>query len=48
VRGVTLIINLPGSPKAVSECLEVIQPVLQHAVDLIRGGRVDHTPPVAT
>ena len=45
VRGGTLIINLPGSPKAVSECLEVIQPVLPHAVDLIRGGRVDHTPP---
>lgn len=45
VRGGTLIINLPGSPKAVAECLEVIQPVLPHAVDLIRGGRVDHTPP---
>ena len=45
VRGGTLIINLPGSPKAVSECLDVIQPVLPHAVDLIRGGRVDHTPP---
>ena len=45
VRGGTLIVNLPGSPKAVSECLEVIQPVLPHAIDLIRGGRVDHTPP---
>ena len=48
VRGGTLIINLPGSPKAVSECLEVIQPVLPHAVDLIRGGRVDHTPPASS
>jgi molybdenum cofactor synthesis domain-containing protein len=47
VRGGTLIVNLPGSPKAVSECLEVIQPVLPHAIDLIRGGRVDHTPPAA-
>jgi molybdenum cofactor synthesis domain-containing protein len=45
VRGGTLIINLPGSPKAVAECLEVLQPVLPHAVDLIRGGPVDHTPP---
>jgi molybdenum cofactor synthesis domain-containing protein len=45
VRGGTLIINLPGSPKAVVECLEVIQPVIPHAIDLIRGGRVDHTPP---
>jgi molybdopterin adenylyltransferase len=48
VRGGTLIINLPGSPKAVAECLDVIQPVLPHAVDLIRGGRVDHTPPKET
>jgi molybdenum cofactor synthesis domain-containing protein len=47
VRGGTLIINLPGSPKAVAECLEVIQPVIPHAVDLIRGGRVDHSPPIA-
>jgi molybdopterin adenylyltransferase len=45
VRGGTLIVNMPGSPKAVAECLEVIQPVLPHAIDLIRGGRVDHTPP---
>ena len=47
VRGGTLIINLPGSPKAVAECLEVLQPVLPHAVDLIRGGPVDHTPPAS-
>lgn len=45
VRGRTLIINLPGSPKAVTECLEVLQPILVHAVDMIRGAHVDHTPP---
>jgi molybdopterin adenylyltransferase len=45
VRGGTLIINLPGSPKAVTECLEVIEPVINHAIDLIRGGAVDHRPP---
>lgn len=37
IRNQTLIINLPGSPKGVSECFEVIAPVLQHAVNLISG-----------
>lgn len=35
VRNGTLIINLPGSPKGVEECFEVIQPVLRHAVNLL-------------
>jgi len=38
-RGKCLIINLPGSPKAVKECLEVILTVLPHALELL-GGRV--------
>ncbi|MDY6836277.1 MAG: MogA/MoaB family molybdenum cofactor biosynthesis protein [Chloroflexota bacterium] len=33
----TLIVNLPGSPKAVKECLSVIIPVLPHAVETLRG-----------
>jgi molybdenum cofactor synthesis domain-containing protein len=37
VRGKTLIINLPGSPKGVTECFEVIRPVLMHGIDLISG-----------
>lgn len=37
IRGTTLIINLPGSPRAVAECFEVIRPVLAHAVSLISG-----------
>ncbi|HXH69105.1 MAG TPA: MogA/MoaB family molybdenum cofactor biosynthesis protein [Pyrinomonadaceae bacterium] len=37
IRGETLIINLPGSPKGVRECFEVIKDVLPHAVNLISG-----------
>ncbi len=37
VRNDTLIINLPGSPKAVKECFAVIKPVLNHAVNLLEG-----------
>jgi len=37
VRGRTLIINLPGSPKAVKEGLDVVLPVLPHAVAKIQG-----------
>jgi molybdenum cofactor synthesis domain-containing protein len=37
VRGATLIVNLPGSEKAVRESLGAIIDVLPHAVDLLRG-----------
>lgn len=37
IRGTTLIINLPGSPKGVEECFEVIRPVLLHAINQISG-----------
>ena len=36
VRGQTLIVNLPGSPKAVKECFAVVALVLRHAVTLLR------------
>lgn len=37
IRNRVLIVNLPGSPKAAVENLEVILPVLPHAVDLLTG-----------
>lgn len=37
IRGFTLIINLPGSPRAVRECLAAILPALPHGVDILRG-----------
>jgi molybdopterin adenylyltransferase len=41
VRSGTLIVNLPGSPKAVKETFAVIAPVLAHALELI-AGRTSH------
>ncbi|MEF9425749.1 MAG: MogA/MoaB family molybdenum cofactor biosynthesis protein [Candidatus Mariimomonas ferrooxydans] len=38
-RGKTLIINLPGSPRAVAENLKIILPVIPHAVEKIKGSK---------
>jgi len=37
IRSGALIVNLPGSPKAVRESFDVIKPVLNHAIDLLSG-----------
>ncbi|MBI3755511.1 MAG: molybdopterin adenylyltransferase, partial [Deltaproteobacteria bacterium] len=39
IRKQTLIINLPGSPKAVRENLSVVLPAISHAVEKIKGGQ---------
>lgn len=41
IRGRTLIVNLPGSPKGVRECLSVIIPVLRHGIETLRGETSD-------
>jgi molybdenum cofactor synthesis domain-containing protein len=41
VRGRTLIINLPGSPKAVKEGLDAIMDVIPHAIEKIKGSTED-------
>jgi len=43
VRGKCLIINMPGSPKAVRECLEIISPSIPHAIEILRGEVTEHT-----
>ncbi len=37
IRKQTLIINLPGSPKACHECLDVILPALEHGLEILKG-----------
>jgi len=37
IRGRTLVINMPGNPKAVPECLNAIMPALPHALQQVRG-----------
>ena len=42
IRGDTLIVTLPGSPKAVRECLEVVVPVLPHALEILKDRAEGH------
>lgn len=44
IRGSSLIINLPGSPKAIRECLEPVLPAIPDCLDLIGGPKIELNP----
>ena len=41
IRGHALIINLPGQPKAIKECLEPVFPAVPYCIDLIEGAYIE-------
>ena len=45
IRGKTMIINLPGSPRGVAQCLELLKPLLRHAIRVLRGEPAGHEDP---
>lgn len=44
IRGRSLIVNLPGQPKAIRECLDAVMPAIPYCVDLIEGPRLETNP----
>jgi molybdopterin adenylyltransferase len=47
VRNRTLVVNLPGSPRGVRDMLAALEPVVEHAVAIVRGASTDHSAGVA-
>jgi len=45
VRGRALVLALPGSPKGAADCLRAVAELLPHAVELVRGEKLDHPRP---
>lgn len=44
IRGNTLIVNLPGKPKSIRECLEAVFPAIPYCIDLIEGPYLETNP----
>ena len=44
IRGNTLIVNLPGKPKSIRECLEAVFPAIPYCIDLIDGPYLESNP----
>ena len=46
IRGRSLIVNLPGRPRAIGECLDAVMPAIPYCIDLIEGPRLETDPSV--
>jgi molybdopterin adenylyltransferase len=44
IRGQTLIVNLPGQPKAIAECLDAVMPAIPYCIDLLLGPTLETKP----
>lgn len=44
IRGRTLIVNLPGRPRAIGECLDSVMPAIPYCIDLIEGPYLETDP----
>ena len=44
LRGKTLIVNLPGRPRAIEDCLRAVFPAIPYCIELLNGPRVDRHP----
>ena len=46
IRGESLIVNLPGKPSAIADCLNAVMPAIPYCVDLIGGPRLETDPEI--
>lgn len=41
IRGTTLIVNLPGKPTSIAQCLDAVMPAIPYCIDIIGGAHID-------